>query len=64
MHAYRDNYDILYLITGDGDFKPLIEEVIRTGKQVYVAALSNGLNPVLKLAADVFVDLDPYYFKT
>ena len=62
-HAYRDNYDILYLISGDGDFKPLIEEAMRAGKQVYVAALSSGLNPTLKLAADVFVNLDPYYFK-
>jgi uncharacterized LabA/DUF88 family protein len=60
-HAYRDNYDILYLVSGDGDYKPLIEEVARLGKQVYVAALSSGLNAALPKVADVFVDLDPYY---
>lgn len=61
-HAYRNNFDILYLVSGDGDYTPLVEEVARVGKQVYVAALSSGLNPMLSKAADVFVDLDAYYF--
>lgn len=61
-HAYHNNYDILYLITGDGDYFPLLKEVMRFGKQVYIAALSNGLSPKLKNAADAFIDLDPIFF--
>ncbi|WP_340123767.1 NYN domain-containing protein [Methylobacter svalbardensis] len=62
-HAYRDNYDILYLVSGDGDYKPVLEEVVRSGKQVYVAALSSGLNPALCLSSDEFFDLDRVYFE-
>jgi len=61
-HTYQNNFDILYLISADGDYKPLINEVIRNSKQVYVAALSKGVNPELKYIADVFVDLDKVYF--
>lgn len=63
MHTYEGNLDILYLISGDGDFRPMVKEAIRKGKQVYVAALSDGLNEVLKHAADVFVPLDNIYFR-
>ena len=63
MHTYEGNLDILYLVSGDGDFRPMLQEAIRKGKQVYVAALSNGLNEELKYAADVFVPLDSVYFK-
>lgn len=61
-NAYRDNMDVAYLVSGDGDFIPLIEEVMRMGKQVYVAAFTNGLNPKLKTVADEFMALDPIYF--
>ena len=33
-----DNIDTVYLIAGDGDYLPIISEVIRMGKQVYLAA--------------------------
>ena len=62
-NVYKDNVDSIYLISGDGDYKPVIEEAIRHGKHVYVAALSSGLNQELKYIADKFIDLDPYYFK-
>lgn len=62
-NVYKDNVDSIYLISGDGDYKPVLEEAIRHGKHVYVAALSSGLNPELKFIADKFVDLDTYYFK-
>jgi len=35
---YLDNIDTVYLIAGDGDYLPIISEVIRMGKQVYLAA--------------------------
>jgi uncharacterized LabA/DUF88 family protein len=62
-NVYKDNVDSIYLISGDGDYKPVIEEAIRHGKHVYVAALSSGLNKELKYIADQFIDLDAYYFK-
>lgn len=58
-HAYRNNYDTAVLFAGDGDFEPLVDEVKRLGKNVFVAFFeSNGLNKKLKLAADGFMNLD------
>jgi uncharacterized LabA/DUF88 family protein len=62
-HAYQDNLDSILLISGDGDYKPVIEECIRRGKQVYIAAFSSGLSEGLKLIADEFVCLDDIYFE-
>lgn len=62
-HVYQDSVDTVYLITGDGDYKPLIEQIVRAGKQVYLAALSDGFNESLKEAVDRFIDLDPIFFK-
>lgn len=56
-------FDVLLLLSGDGDYLPLVEEVCRSGKQVWVAAFSDGLNSSMKMAADEFIDLDPIFFK-
>ena len=63
-HTYQNNIDVIYLLSGDGDYIPLINEVMRMGKQVYVAAFSNGLNPTLKTVADEFTLLDDIYFES
>lgn len=57
-NVYQNNLDTVYLVSGDGDYAPLIHEAQRMGKQVIVAALSSGLSPKLKLIADGFVSLD------
>lgn len=62
-HVYRDHLDVVYLISGDGGYKPVIKEAMRQGKHVYVAALSDGLDSELPLIADDFLDLDHVYFK-
>ncbi|MEJ1463347.1 MAG: NYN domain-containing protein [Candidatus Sedimenticola sp. (ex Thyasira tokunagai)] len=62
-NVYKDNLDSIYLVSGDGDYKPVLEEAIRHGKHVYVAALSSGLNIELRNCADQFIDLDQRYFK-
>lgn len=62
-NLYEDNLDVAYLVTGDGDYFPVIEEIIRKGKQAFVAALSDGLNEELVNRADKFINLDPVYFK-
>jgi len=59
----QNNMDNVYLLSGDGDYKPVIEECIRRGKQVYIAAFSLGLSESLKLIADQLVCLDDFYFQ-
>lgn len=61
-HLYNDNFDAAYLITGDGDYAPVIDEVIRNGKNVFLAAFSDGLNSRLPFLADKFFDLDQIFF--
>ena len=59
-HTYNDTIDTLYLFSGDGDYIPLIREVMRQGKKVIVGALSSGLSPSLKTVADGFINLDDW----
>jgi uncharacterized LabA/DUF88 family protein len=59
-HAFLGNYQNAVLIAGDADYIPLVEEVKRRGKRVFLAFFSGeglGLSEDLKLAADSFVDL-------
>lgn len=57
-HVFRGNVDSVLLLSGDGDYAPLLEEVRRAGVLVYVSAFSNGFNPVLKERADAVYELD------
>jgi uncharacterized LabA/DUF88 family protein len=61
-NVYQDNLDTVYLISGDGDYRPVIEEAMRFGKQVIVAAFSSGLNEELKYIADKFINIDTTFF--
>jgi len=61
--ASMDNVDRLYLVSGDGDFIPLIKEIMQKGKQVHVMALSSGLDPELPVSADSFEIIDSKLFK-
>lgn len=51
-HVYKNNVEAIYIMTGDGDFLPIIEEVLRQGKQVYLSAFSSGLNRAYPVNAD------------
>lgn len=62
-NVYMNNLDAVYLVSGDGDYMPVLEEAIRYGKHVYVAALPSGLNKELKYIADKFIDLENIYFE-
>ena len=57
-HAYNRSVDRIAILSGDGDFEPVVREVMRHGVQVIVGAFSNGLNPILPRVADGFLDLD------
>lgn len=62
-HARQSKFDVIFIFSGDGDYIPLIEEISRQGKQVWVAAFSSGLNHALKYSADEFFDLDGIFFE-
>lgn len=55
--------NVLMLMSGDGDYLPLIEEVSRRGVQVWLAAFSKRLSSALRYAADEFIDLDKHFFQ-
>jgi uncharacterized LabA/DUF88 family protein len=51
--------DGIYLLTGDGDYLPLVREITRrTSKQVYLGAFSSGLADELRSSVDNFVEGD------
>ena len=60
--AFTDEIDRVYLASGDGDYLPLIEEVMRRGKQVELLAFSSGLNHALPYSVDSFFELDSVFF--
>ncbi len=62
-HANNGAFDVLFLLSGDGDYLPLVKEIARNGKQVWLAAFSKGLNKNLRFAADEFIDLDNIFFE-
>jgi len=51
------NVDATILVTGDGDFVPLVEYLKAQGQQVEVIAFSKSASSKLKEIADDFVDL-------
>jgi uncharacterized LabA/DUF88 family protein len=57
------NMEVLYLVSGDGDYAPLIEEIMRHGVRVCVFALSDGLAEEMKSVGDEFTLLDDKLFK-
>jgi uncharacterized LabA/DUF88 family protein len=62
-HSFQRDVGAIFLLSGDGDYLPLIKEVMRNGTQVWVGAFSSGLHPEMTRAADRFIDLDPYFFR-
>ena len=63
-HTYNHSIDEICVLTGDGDFLPTIEEVMRQGVRVYVGAFSSGLDVRLRRQTDEFIDLDSMFFET
>ena len=65
-NAFLNNYDAVWLFAGDADYIPLINEVKRIGKIVFVCFFSgkeSGLSPRLKLASDYFIDIGRVFFQ-
>ncbi|MCL5004579.1 MAG: NYN domain-containing protein, partial [Patescibacteria group bacterium] len=54
-----NSLDTVILVTGDGDFIPLVEYLKwGLGKEVEVAAFGRSASAKLKETADFFIDLD------
>ncbi len=50
--------DVIVLVTGDGDFEPLVEYLKNKGKRVEVIAFERSASLKLKEAADEFINLE------
>jgi len=61
--CYHRHAQAVVLISGDGDYVPLVKEAMRTGVHVIVAAFSSGLNAGLTSACDSFCSLDTLFFE-
>jgi uncharacterized LabA/DUF88 family protein len=48
------------IMSGDGDFVPVVEAMKRLGQTVMVAAFRSTTNPERIIAADDYVDLTPH----
>ena len=57
-HAFRDNYDVAVVISGDRDYIPAIDIVQDLGKKVEVASFRECVGPVMRDAGDNFIELD------
>ena len=62
-YAHAAAHDLIVVASGDGDYLPLLAEVMHSGKQLYVAAFSSGLNSAIPYSADEFIDLDRFFFE-
>ena len=63
-HVYRHNVDAVLLLSGDGDYAPLIDEVSRNGVQVFLSTFSKGFNPYLRDKVDALYELDGTTWQT
>lgn len=61
-YVNNDALDAVYLVSGDVDYRPLVEAVMRAGKRVYVASLSSGQSKGYSNVPDRFLNLDSLYF--
>jgi uncharacterized LabA/DUF88 family protein len=58
LHAFFGHYDVAVLVTGDGDYVPVVEEVKRLGRRVIVAFFDcPQLSAKLRRTADEFYPL-------
>ncbi|WP_367873272.1 NYN domain-containing protein [Luteolibacter sp. Populi] len=60
--AYSGAVEHVIVLSGDGDYLPVYEEVMRRGVRVTVGAFSSGLNPLIPPRVDLFWDLDLEFF--
>lgn len=55
---FSEIVDVIIVVSGDGDFVPLVEYLKNRGRQVEVVAFGRSTSSHLKEVADDFIDLD------
>jgi uncharacterized LabA/DUF88 family protein len=61
--AYLNGYDTVMLVSGDGDFAPVLDEIKKMGKRVENAFFLHGRADALVASCDVFVSLNKEMLK-
>jgi len=56
--AFRNCYDSLMLVSGDGDFAPVLNEIKEMGKRVENAFFAKSRSSGLISSCDIFIPLD------
>lgn len=56
-----ERHDMAVLVAGDGDFVPPVRSVHDRGLRVRVAFWNHGTSRELRMVADEFLELDPYF---
>lgn len=56
--AYVNGYDSMILVSGDGDYAPVLEEIKKMGKRVENAFFKSIRSDALRQVCDVFISLD------
>ena len=62
-YAYGESIDQIVLLSGDGDYIPLLREIMSRGKMVKAFALSSGLNKEIQYNVDDLLVIDNLYFE-
>jgi uncharacterized LabA/DUF88 family protein len=57
MIKYREKYDIAIMFTGDSDFLPVIRELHRDNKKVYIYSTKNAVSEELRTGGDGYYDI-------
>jgi uncharacterized LabA/DUF88 family protein len=66
VNGFQNNYDVAVLMAGDGDYVPVVEELKRMGRTVYVVFFHEdvaGLNNDLRWSSDKFFTLSGAFKK-
>jgi uncharacterized LabA/DUF88 family protein len=59
-HAFRNNYDVAILVSGDRDFVPAVQHAQSVGKRVEVAAFPTSISEELRRTSDRFHELERF----
>ncbi len=57
-YSIIDNIDEIHIMSGDSDFIPVIQEIMRRGKKVTVSSFSSGVKDEMKHIPDTYQCLD------
>ncbi len=60
-YSILDNIEEIHLMTGDSDFIPIIQEIMRRGKKVTVSSFSSGVKDEMKHVPDTYQCLDDIF---